>query len=247
MRIGSRNSKKHLIVKAVALTAISIAVILSFQNCSQTLSGDSTPRTLSLSSTGNLSRALTVTLVNVPANYMITRDVAAQGVYIQVTGAVGAVTMVPSIGSVSLVSQTPPMGLFMLPVGATLATDPAPVTVVVQDSGTPIASQAVTFTITSSLPLSATPTPTPIPTPIPAATMTFSSPRCGGVGMCAATGIGDPVGSANVYCQSQGFASALTFAGGGPGGAICGWNGSSWGCDSSCSHCTSMTSVTCTH
>jgi hypothetical protein len=155
--------------RITSFLAITVVLLVVHQNCSQPLSGDSsTPKTLTLSSSsaGSSSRALTVTLVNVGTDNQVPQAVAIQGFYIQVAGAVGNVSMVASIGSARMVSQAPPLAIYTIPAGTALVSSQVPVTLVVQDTGTPIASHTVTFMIastTSTMPATATPIPTPTP------------------------------------------------------------------------------------
>ena len=44
------------------------------------------------------------------------------------------------------------------------------------------------------------------------------------------------------FCSLQGYSHLVSAMGGGTGGSVCSWNGSSWSCDSSCTtSCTSRT------
>lgn len=53
--------------------------------------------------------------------------------------------------------------------------------------------------------------------------------------------------TATKQCEVHAFARAVDFTiGGQPGGRFCDWNGTAYGCDSSCDGCNVMTSVTCT-
>jgi hypothetical protein len=52
--------------------------------------------------------------------------------------------------------------------------------------------------------------------------------------------------TARKVCADKGYSVFIDYTlGGQPGGKFCGWSGSAWGCDPSCSGCNAMTTISC--